>query len=672
MTDHLEPDRDQLEIYFESLFRHRGTVGYVSMRSFLHDNRVLKPIRSVPLDKADWKFLIDVAADQARRAANSPQPAVFAPPVAVFNNPNGWQAREEDLYLGLVITAELDEHPEEARQKLQEILGEGTLVVKSGGQWINGGGEPEDKLHLHWRLAVPAQGDNLKKLKKARALVAAIVGADPSNIPAVHCLRAAGSWHRKGAPRLCTIFDQHPDVEIDLDEALKALEAEAPPFDGGGGGDYPGEFVELQELIRRIKAGESLHPSVRIIAGKYARKKHPIETCFDLVRAAFTMANQERYGGRWEGCVKLIRWVYAEEAKKDETLESVRIDTVQMTSIRWLWPGRFAFGKLGLITGLPDEGKGQLLWYIIANVTTGGLWPCGEGTAPIGNVIVLEAEDDLHDTVKPRLVAAGADLSRVHFLNMVKVNGKGDKRMFSLVTDLPKLKKKVQEIGDVALIVVDPMSAYLGRTKQVDTFRSTDVRNVLAPFVDLASELNIAIIAIMHFNKKVDVTNVLLRVSDSAAFTAAARHLYGVIDDRPNKRKLFVRGKNNVASSEQKTLAYQFGLRMVGHDAKGEEIWAPHILWEPNPVDITPSEAMSSGNGRPPEARANAKDFLKKKLAGGAVKMDDLIDEANAEGVTRPTLYRAKLELRIGSRKDDDGEWVWFLSENPTPKYTDD
>ena len=133
MTDHLEPDRDQLEIYFESLFRHRGTVGYVSMRSFLHNNEVLKPIRSVPIDKANWAFLVDVAVDQARRAANSPEPAVFAPPIAVFNNPNGWQAREEDLYLGLVITAELDEHPEEARQKLQDILGEATLVVKSGG-----------------------------------------------------------------------------------------------------------------------------------------------------------------------------------------------------------------------------------------------------------------------------------------------------------------------------------------------------------------------------------------------------------------------------------------------------------------------------------------------------------------------------------------------------------
>ena len=348
-----------------------------------------------------------------------------------------------------------------------------------------------------------------------------------------------------------------------------------------------------------------------------------------------------------------------------------------MTSIHWLWPNRFASGKLGLITGLPDEGKGQLLWYIIAQVTTGGEWPCDEGAAPIGNVIVLEAEDDLNDTVIPRLKAAGADLDRVHILNMVKINGKGDKRMFSLVTDLPKLRKKIEEIGNVALVVIDPLSAYLGRTKQVDTFRTTDVRNVLAPFTNLAAELDVAIIAIMHFNKKVDVTNVLLRVSDSAAFTAAARHLYGVIDDRPNKRKLFVRGKNNVAAYDQKTLAYRFGLQMVGHDAKGEEIWAPHIIWEPEPVDVTPSEAMQGGEiGRPSTERNKAKDFLRKQLAYGPKLYKDVLAAAFAEGIAKATLYRAKDDLQIVTIQNPQTKlYRWCLpgqTTQPPPEGDDE
>jgi hypothetical protein len=351
--------------------------------------------------------------------------------------------------------------------------------------------------------------------------------------------------------------------------------------------------------------------------------------------------------------IKSARRKLDAEAKPDdpdETLESVRGDSIPMTAIHWLWPGRFAFRKIGIIAGLPGEGKGQLIWFIIAMTTKpGGAFPCGEGDAPIGNVVVLEAEDDLSDTVIPRLTAAGADLSRVHFVNMVKINGEGDKRMFSLVNDLLMLRKKIQEIGDVVLVVVDPITAYLGRSKEVDTFRTTDVRNALAPFADLASELNVAIIAIMHFNKKIDITNVLLRLSDSAAFGAIARQVYGVVDDPDNKRKLFVRGKNNNAPMEQKTLAYRFGTRMVGHADSGEEIWAPHIIFEPEPVDVTPSEAMSGSIGRPRTARNGAEEFLKRKLAYGPVKKDDIEDEAEANGISRSTLWRAKLEMRIGT-----------------------
>lgn len=103
--------------------------------------------------------------------------------------------------------------------------------------------------------------------------------------------------------------------------------------------------------------------------------------------------------------------------------------------MRWLWPGRFAFGKINLIAGLPDRGKGLITCDIIARVTTGNEWPCHEGKADVGNVILMTAEDDTSDTVVPRLIAAGADLKRVHIAQMVARHG-GAKRMFSLVDDL--------------------------------------------------------------------------------------------------------------------------------------------------------------------------------------------------------------------------------------------
>ena len=122
---------------------------------------------------------------------------------------------------------------------------------------------------------------------------------------------------------------------------------------------------------------------------------------------------------------------------------------------------RFAIGKLGLIVGLPDEGKGQILSFFCAAVTTGGDWPMDEGRAPQGNVILFSDEDDPNDTLVPRLAAAGADLGRVHIIKMVR-HDEQKERLFSLVTDLEALRKKISGVGDIKLVVIDPITAYLG------------------------------------------------------------------------------------------------------------------------------------------------------------------------------------------------------------------
>src|SRR6516225_10084998 len=304
-----------------------------------------------------------------------------------------------------------------------------------------------------------------------------------------------------------------------------------------------------------------------------------------------------------------------EQAPKFTAFESVCAADEEIEDYDWVWPGRFALKKIGLITGLPDEGKGVLLSDIIARVTRGTAWPCGEGNAPIGNVILLTAEDDIKDTVVPRLIAAGADLKRVTILKMMREAGK--ERMFSLVTDLPMLRQKAIEIGDVKMIVIDPIAAYLGIGK-VDSFRATDVRAVLGPLKEFVEEQRLFLLGVMHFNKKMDVTNLLLRVSDSLAYTAAARHVYGIVNDEDNKRKLFVKGKNNLAPREQKTLAFGFDVCEVGTDKRtGNSIRRPHILWHPEPVDISATEALQALiSSKSPSALDNAKQFLKALLTG--------------------------------------------------------
>jgi putative DNA primase/helicase len=347
-----------------------------------------------------------------------------------------------------------------------------------------------------------------------------------------------------------------------------------------------------------------------------------------------------------------------------EELLSTRASEIEIRAYEWLWPERFALGKLALIAGLPDVGKGQTSDYLAARVSTGGAWPCGEGVAPLGSVIMLVEEDDAADTVVPRLMAAGADLTRIHFINMIR--RAGAKRMFSLVTDLPLLRQKIETVGDVKLVIVDPITAYLGVGK-VDSYRTTDVRGVLGPLVELIQEKRFSGLGVMHFNKKLDVTNALLRISDSLAFAAVARHCYAIIDDAEHERKLFVKAKNNIVRYGVQTLAYRFQVREVGVDKiTGKTVSASYIVWDPEPVDVSASEAMEAANsdGANIAARDDAKMFLKNKLTAGPVKAADLKEEAEANLISERTLKRAKQNLRVVAWKEKsrlDGDWFWEL-----------
>jgi hypothetical protein len=167
----------------------------------------------------------------------------------------------------------------------------------------------------------------------------------------------------------------------------------------------------------------------------------------------------------------------------------------------------------------------------------------------------------------------------------------------------------------------------------------------------------------------VDITNALLRISDSLAFGATARHVYAVVDDPENKRKLLVRGKNNLVSRNLGALAYNFGVQDVGTDPEtGEPIRAPHILWHAKHVEVTASEAMQAANGgKAPGARDEAKVFLKDFLASGPKLSVEIEEAAEADGISRRTLFRAKRELTVTARKNgENGGWTWQL---PTRKW---
>jgi hypothetical protein len=331
----------------------------------------------------------------------------------------------------------------------------------------------------------------------------------------------------------------------------------------------------------------------------------------------------------------------------------VRLADVQAETVSYVWPHRIARSKLNLIVGDPGLGKSQITLDGAARVSRGAAWPDG-GRAPLGDVILLSAEDGLADTIRPRLDALDADVTRVHALTAIR-SAHGDERGFCLASDIALLEQVIERTGAM-LVIIDPISAYLGAT---DSYKDGEVRGVLAPLAALAERADVAIVGVMHLGKGAQ-RPALYRALGSIAFVAAARIVLAVAPHPEDEtRRVLAPVKANVCAPAA-VLSFSLG--------------AGRLAWDTDPVAGLDIDALLSATGTDHQEYRDADDFLRELLTDGEQTVKQVQQAARDAGIGWRTVERAKHRLHIQSDRlgyGDTGRWYWRLPEAAnTPEST--
>jgi DNA polymerase III epsilon subunit-like protein len=366
-----------------------------------------------------------------------------------------------------------------------------------------------------------------------------------------------------------------------------------------------------------------------------------------------------------DAVVRCVRaWLGIKRERPDSSRAVLtRMAEVDACEVSWLWPGRIPAGRITLLVGRPGEGKSFVAIDAAARVSMGASWPDGMACAK-GSVILISAEDDPNDTIRPRLDAHGADVDRVYLLSAVRYADGSDvrERMISLA-DLDAIEDALARIRDCKLLVVDPIGSFLGG--RVDAHRDNEVRSVLAPIAVLARKYGPAVLAVGHHRKASGAFADDLTLG-SRAFGAIARATWHLTRDPDNRtRRLLLPGKNNLGP-EGEGLAFTVG----GSPAR--------VTWEAEPIAWTADDgvaASAAGGEKPgPEAEAltAAIEWLQTALAKGPRPVTELMDAwRNGEQGSQRTLERAKRALGvIAERPEVLGPWLWRLPPDESPPQT--
>ena len=317
---------------------------------------------------------------------------------------------------------------------------------------------------------------------------------------------------------------------------------------------------------------------------------------------------------------------------------------VQPEAVRWLWRRRLARGKLSIIDGDGGLGKGHITIDLAARKSAGRAFPGDMGISQeAGTVIIVSPEDDIADTLVPRLIAAKADLSRVIILNSIEetdaATGKHTERSVTIPRDVPLIEQLVTR-EHAELLMIDPILGCLDAG--VKTSIDSEVRTALMPLKHMATRTGLCVLMVRHLNKS-GGDNALYRGSASIAFSALCRTVLLVAEHPDNAgKRVLLPVKNNLSQA-----ADGLTFSITSDDPDGVS-W---VSWEQEPCDLHPTDVLGNGAKRSAEAREVIEAMksgtvnLPAKPSEIAAAMDSDGDEKFAARISKRLLRMAKSGL---------------------------
>jgi hypothetical protein len=333
----------------------------------------------------------------------------------------------------------------------------------------------------------------------------------------------------------------------------------------------------------------------------------------------------------------------------------LRIEEVQPGTVTWLWRPYIPLGKLTLLDGDPGEGKTTVLLDIAARVTTGFEMPDHSSGCSAAGVVLLSAEDGIGDTIRPRLEAAGADLSRINAFSF--------EHDITLPDNVDIVRAAARDVG-ARLVIIDPLMAYL--SPKVNAHRDQDVRRALKQLSELAADLDAAVVVIRHLTKQPGA-NPLYRGGGSIGITGAARSVLLAASDgeRPGSHVLAPL-KNNLAH-----LGPALGYCLESSDPTNLDA-ADRVRWL-GVSELTAGQLLGPAASEKERGEVEkAMVFLAELLEDGEMPVKELYKERDQADFSRWSFRAAKDRLGILARKDGfQGQWHWRLPTDAKGSGTD-